>query len=503
MSYFQILQVTTPQQIKPSSENEFSISFSNDRFLKYTDEDIRIFYKNFSQDNINLLKKYPAFITIERFENEIVLAKIISINIDENNENYIVNFLKINTIKITQWEEITYKSREESKAATKDYKEYLDKLRQSLQFGKLEEYEHHWAIKKGDIFATIQSETHPLNNFRNYLGEFPNKSDQLPLPQIISPEPITTSMDMSVNLTTDPSSKVSEFILEVIKKNNELATDDNEIFYRGHGDADKYLLQPSLFRQYDDKGTIYLESEHNSYRELLTIEPNSFVTDSCCFEVLTRMQHYSLPTRLLDISSNPLTALYFACETQSNVDGEVILVAVDKSNINYYDSDKVSCLTNLAKLNGKQKQELKSLITRIKNTQPDQKILDESLYNSTRPEKKVYSQLIHYIRQEKSYFQPKIEINDLEKILCVKGRLNQDRIIAQSGSFLLFGLKEQLHNDGDHIYTIKRIRIPADQKSRILKELDMLKINSRTVYPSIESSSKYLKQQLEKKADSK
>lgn len=41
------------------------------------------------------------------------------------------------------------------------------------------------------------------------------------------------------------------------------------------------------------------------------------------FECLAYAQHYGLATRLLDWSDNPLVALYFAAENQSNADGVV------------------------------------------------------------------------------------------------------------------------------------------------------------------------------------
>lgn len=502
MSFFQILQVSIEDQIKTLEDNKFLIVFPNDRFLQFTDEDIRIFYKSITPQKLELLKNYPALVTIERFAKEILLAQIISIEYNEKNKDLSVTYSKISSIEIKQREDLVYENREQYRNEINQYENYLSVIRETLQFEKLEEYRHHWAVKKGNIF---QSGTKfPLNFISEHVNLFPNLNKPLPLPQIIAPNSITPSLGyLSVDLTIDPLSKVAEYISEVIKLTNELSTNNNEIFYRGHSNADAYFLQPSLFRQYKDKGPIYLKSEHNSYRELLTIEPKSFATDSSCFEVLTRMQHYSLPTRLLDISSNPLTALYFSCEGNDNIDGEVILFSVNKSNINYYDSDKVSCLTNLAKLNEKQKEDLKNLIEKVKNDPSNISTLDESIYRSIEKQDKVYSQFIHYIKQEKSYFEPRVEIDDLEKILCVKGRLNQDRIIAQSGSFLLFGLTEKLNDDGDDIYTIKRITIKADKKSRILKELDLLKINSRTVYPSIENSSKYLKQKLENESDLK
>ena len=40
--------------------------------------------------------------------------------------------------------------------------------------------------------------------------------------------------------------------------------------------------------------------------------------------ILAGMQHYGLSTRLLDVASNALTALYFTCEFGSSRTGEVV-----------------------------------------------------------------------------------------------------------------------------------------------------------------------------------
>ncbi|MBW8182913.1 FRG domain-containing protein [Shewanella nanhaiensis] len=47
---------------------------------------------------------------------------------------------------------------------------------------------------------------------------------------------------------------------------------------------------------------------------------------TCEFEWLFLAQHYSLPTRLLDWSTNPLVALYFAVEKDDATDGGIYAV---------------------------------------------------------------------------------------------------------------------------------------------------------------------------------
>lgn len=61
------------------------------------------------------------------------------------------------------------------------------------------------------------------------------------------------------------------------------------------------------------------------------------------------MQHYDVPTRILDITTNALVALYFACEGNDDKDGEVLIFDIPNESICYSDSDKVTILANLAK----------------------------------------------------------------------------------------------------------------------------------------------------------
>ena len=43
-------------------------------------------------------------------------------------------------------------------------------------------------------------------------------------------------------------------------------------------------------------------------------------------DLLAKLQHFGVPTRLLDVTSNPLVALYFACRSKPEKDSKVIAI---------------------------------------------------------------------------------------------------------------------------------------------------------------------------------
>lgn len=113
---------------------------------------------------------------------------------------------------------------------------------------------------------------------------------------------------------------LSEYI-QLVTTISSVSKDDlpgETVIFRGISDLE-YDLTPGLARLKN----VEENTEKELINDFLTHRPDAFsgLTD---FDILAKMQHYGLPTRLLDFSINPLVALYFACESKTSKNGRIL-----------------------------------------------------------------------------------------------------------------------------------------------------------------------------------
>lgn len=235
--------------------------------------------------------------------------------------------------------------------------------------------------------------------------------------------------------------------------------DDSELqfFFRGHSNY-KYKPIPGIFRDNS------IKNENQIFHEAIRKSPSVFTEDMSTFDKLVKMQHYELPTRLLDITTNPLVALFFACFGNENTDGAVMVFPMSNDKIKYFDSDAVCILSNLAKCS-----------------------VDFSFTKDK-------SYLVYDIQQDKPNFKGKyLDLQAVKDVFCVMPKLNNERIIRQQGAFFIFGMgktKDKPANFKDKPLIIK---IKAECKKDILKELQVLGINEAALFPETDKIMRQIK----------
>ena len=229
--------------------------------------------------------------------------------------------------------------------------------------------------------------------------------------------------------------------------------------------------------------------------------PKDFDSDKYFFDKLVRAQHYGIPTRLLDLTINPLIALYFACEKSAETRAQVIILEVPKGGSKFFLSDAVSCKANLAQLTVSEVRLLRRELTESfskflgasfrrkklmtwKETAPE-RWTDVVLDFNERP---TAQRLAQVIREEKPYFRGAMDPIDLAKPEVVIPKKSNTRIAAQSGAFLAYGLNEMLIDVFVARQKIKKtvIDISPGNKPALLGALSSIGIKESFVYPEFE-----------------
>ncbi len=297
---------------------------------------------------------------------------------------------------------------------------------------------------------------------------------------------------------------------EIIKYVSELEIEDDiKLFFRGEKKIyENSELCPLIYRKNKkSEKRNYIKKEDYIFRETQRFNEHEFSDDKTTFDSLSRLQHYSAPTRLLDISEDLFSAIYFAIaeidadDTKEEKYAVIYVFEIKEKKLKYYDSDTVSVISNLAKIpllgDIKSKRKLLSDVNRYRNNKKE--------FNK----KNSVKYLLHEIREEKPQFDALIDPNHITSIQAVLPKFSSNRIKSQKGAFLLFGLNPDNYAeeikiiDGKTFFeSTKKIKHPIEKVHKILipytnleklqKELIKIGIRKPFIYPEIDKVSEFL-----------
>lgn len=242
--------------------------------------------------------------------------------------------------------------------------------------------------------------------------------------------------------------------------------------YRGQANL-QWKIEPAVYRN----GRFYNES--SLIREMERVDPASFASLSR-IERIIKMQHYGLPTRLLDFTYNSLVALYFACCSQPLSDG----VVYELRAFPLYNQDFVwiSIITKYIYEYGRLPFNVTNMISELKRD------------------------LLQYpTKGVESFYEEEAIIKILTTPIGLFPRFTNNRIRCQDGVFVITGMEiKERHYDGiifdkrsytgiDQLWPESRsIVVPANNKEAILEDLAKIGIHKGKLFPELDTQAQYI-----------
>lgn len=264
--------------------------------------------------------------------------------------------------------------------------------------------------------------------------------------------------------------------------NGDARTYESTFVFRGQGST-KFDLVPSIgrdsYRRELGSDTISpiigsLTHEADIIETACRIMPNIFKRDLLPIDLFACLQHYGVPTRLLDVTSNALAALYFACGNPEDV-GEVFIFRRPGGDKREYPICQAIADSWHLFMNSKILSHFASLA--ISRPYFDYQ-RDLVLSNCPEP------------TDQAKWFK-----KCCEDTLFVYGTRYLDRQAAQSGQYILFpndirGKDSSLSFDDlisplpkDSPVIAGRCIVPSNRKASILNELSKLGITEASLFP--------------------
>lgn len=275
----------------------------------------------------------------------------------------------------------------------------------------------------------------------------------------------------------------------------ESSLNEDRVFYFRGQRAESWELRPSVMRSLPGKGFVFRKKEGEMLLDLMSQRPEDFIGASSALSQLVLAQHHGLKTRLLDLTRNPLVALFHACKNLSaedkfdNENGVLHIFAVPKRLVKRFDSDVISIIANFAKL---PRFEQDILMGKLIDTEESKR---RSIFELPADYSHIMERLYHYIREEKPHFEKRIDPRDLFKVFIVEPKQSFERIKAQSGAFVISAFHERFErkeilawNKHIPVYDHYRFVVPAESKEKILDELFFHNVRREVLFPDLDEA---------------